>query len=130
LTPVKGLYNMTIDRRYVKNVVEEKRVLYKKLEVDTGEVLGALESTAVDTIAELTEALVESANSSLISYDILAEGMFKGIQKQHNFLQGEFWIAMEKTIRKYSEMEYVDGRNAFAKDMCGAFVKGNDERTT
>ena len=117
-----------MDRRHVINMVTEQKKHYDTLGVSSDKQQNSLDVVAVNAISELTEALVESINSSSISYDMLAEGMFKGIYNQHNFLQGEFWIAMEKTIRKYSEMEYVDGRNSFAKDMCGAFIKGNDER--
>jgi len=120
---------MRINRKYVSEAVDGQRKFYEKLNIIGEEKLGGLEKTASIAIAEVMETLVEATNSSMISTEQMAESMFRGIQNQHNFLQGELWLAMEKTIRKYSEMEYVDGRNAFAKEMCGAFIKGNDERT-
>ena len=118
-----------MDRRYILNEVVEKRKIYNELEIPQDKINDRMKKVVKETIASVTSALVEATNSTSISHDDMAEGIFAGIQQQHAFLQGEFWIAMEKAIRKYSEMEYVDGRNAFAKDMCGAFVKGNDERT-
>ena len=95
--------------------------------VPTKDVNERINSRKAEVIGDYVGELVELTNSTANDAEIIAEGIYQGIAKSHRYLQGEFWIVMEKVIRKYQDAP-SDPRNQFAKDMCRAMIKGNDER--
>jgi len=106
--------------------IREKHIkaLGKDIDYNT---IREIEREAVTEVASpVAQALVEMTNTSVCRKEDLANAIFDGITRSHRYLQGEFWMVMKEVIRKYSETEWVDARNQFAKDMCREFIDRGD----
>lgn len=70
-------------------------------------------------VSELMSTLVDAFNTS--NSDIIEAGILEGINKNHRFIQSEFWSGMVKVMKQYSEQDktmFFDGRNEHCRDMC------------
>ncbi|MFW6219611.1 MAG: hypothetical protein ACOC33_02080 [bacterium] len=109
----------------LKHKILEKREKYSKMvDCNYSELQEYTDEIINTEVSEVVSALVEMTNTSCCRNDVLAKAIFDGISKQHRYLQGEFWLVFAKVIQMYSETEWVDPRNKFAKDICKDFVKG------
>ena len=113
----------------LKQSIDESTSWYKGIakNASVDEVGEAITKNKQKLIANYFSQIVELTNSTSHSAEEIAEGIYKGITNEHRFLQGEFWVVMEKVIAKYQDAP-CDPRNEFATDMCKAMIKGNNER--
>lgn len=84
-----------------------------------------------DEMVEEARTLTDTLNT--MGNDIqeaVINGFLDGLKYSHRYLQGEFWGAMLKIIKKYGETEHFDARNEWAVNMCRRMaMAGEDPRT-
>ena len=80
-------------------------------------------------ITEHMSELVDVTNSSVVSYDMVAEGIVKGITSNHRTLQNEFMISLVKAIQTYGNLDenQYDPRNEWAVKDCKVMSDAIDE---
>jgi len=109
---------MNKDNVKLKDIYTDAYNYYK--EMDMPHPVEAANKEVVDGISEHVEELVDVTNSSAVSYDMMAEGIVKGILKSHRYLQNEFVIALTQAIEKYGNVDenQTDPRNQYAVADC------------
>jgi len=81
----------------------------------------------IEEAQKLTDTLNSMGNDV---QEAVINGFLEGLQRSHRYLQGEFWGAMLKIIKKYGETEYFDARNEWAVKMCARMaMAGEDPKT-
>jgi len=62
--------------------------------------------------------------------EAVINGFLDGLKYSHRYLQGEFWGAMLKIIKKYGETKHFDARNEWAVKMCARMAMAGEDPNT
>jgi len=111
----------------LKNLIIESQKVIDTIVSDEDKKAAAKNNILTEELSMSMKQLIECTNSFGSSPDLMAKGLFDGIINSHRFLQSEFFIVLEKVLKMYSETEFFDGRNEWAKYMCKRMIEGNEK---
>lgn len=110
------------------------RIIERQTVIDTickdapyEENISAKNNILIEELSMAMKNIVECTNRFGSSSDVMAKGLFDGIINSHRHLQSEYFIVLGMVLKMYSETEYVDGRNEWAKDMAKRMIEGNEK---
>lgn len=111
ITPINRAVNSEVNNEfYVGELTAEQKQQYiaEKLHVE---------------IATLMYQLVDLPNG--IDTDTIVKGMLEGMNRNHRFLQSEFWNVFIKFMTEYAKQEprFFDGRNAHIPSMMNTMLE-------